>query len=248
MAVVLNHSRARGTAKVVLLGIANHDGDGGAWPSIETLARYANVSPRNVQRALRELEDLGELRTITRSGGTSQTRGNYRPNLYKIIVTCGDDCDRSMNHRPRSRGGENVTPRGDELALAEVAESSPEPSLQPSTEPREGSSVDDRGGTSQSGPKRKRSGVTKLQRQKQALANGGEPLTEDEIATDYALLRELCKDYDHDDTMSVRWTLRHEHAAIYPAQFMQRLTDEGNWDGFVGNHGIGEYTRDGNPA
>ena len=29
------------TDKLVLIGIANHDGDGGSWPSIATLAMYA---------------------------------------------------------------------------------------------------------------------------------------------------------------------------------------------------------------
>jgi hypothetical protein len=38
VATVLNHSKARGRAKLVLIGIANHLGDQGAWPSISTLS------------------------------------------------------------------------------------------------------------------------------------------------------------------------------------------------------------------
>ena len=38
MSLVLHHSVAQPTHKLILLGIANHQGDGGAWPSIETLS------------------------------------------------------------------------------------------------------------------------------------------------------------------------------------------------------------------
>lgn len=100
LTVVLHHSRARGTAKLVLIGIANHDGDGGAWPSIATLARYAGgVTERNVQKALRALEALGELDTDVQSGGTVETRDALRPNRYFIRLTCPGDCDRTPQHR-----------------------------------------------------------------------------------------------------------------------------------------------------
>jgi hypothetical protein len=52
VAIALHHSTMKGTDKLVLLGIANHDGDGGSWPSIQTLAYYANVDVRNVQRSI----------------------------------------------------------------------------------------------------------------------------------------------------------------------------------------------------
>ena len=55
IAVCLHHSRATGTDKVVLLGIANHDGDGGSWPAIATLAKYANVNERNTQKSIERL-------------------------------------------------------------------------------------------------------------------------------------------------------------------------------------------------
>ena len=49
------------TAKLVLLGLANHaHADGtGAWPSVETLAGYADCDRRTVQRSLRALEKEG---------------------------------------------------------------------------------------------------------------------------------------------------------------------------------------------
>lgn len=92
MAAVLHHSRTSGSTKLVLIGIANHDGDGGAWCSTTTLARYANVERRQVKKILRELEESGELITVPRTGLT---------NLYAVNVECPDDCDRTFQHRIR---------------------------------------------------------------------------------------------------------------------------------------------------
>jgi hypothetical protein len=84
MTLVLNHSKAQGRAKLVLIGIANHQGDNGAWPSIETLARYANASERSVMRDIQELEQMGEL-IVERNAAPISAR--YKPNLYWVNVT-----------------------------------------------------------------------------------------------------------------------------------------------------------------
>lgn len=84
MSLVLNHSKATGRAKLVLLGIANHQGDQGAWPSIATLARYANASERSVKRDIQLLVDLGELR-VDVNGAPSDSQ--YKPNLYWVTVS-----------------------------------------------------------------------------------------------------------------------------------------------------------------
>lgn len=99
LAIVLHHSQAKGTAKLVLIGIANHDGDGGAWPTIDTLARYANVTARNVQKALDTLEALGEVRRIYQAGGDHNIADHRRPNRYKILLQCPSSCDRTKHHR-----------------------------------------------------------------------------------------------------------------------------------------------------
>lgn len=132
ISLVLNHSRAQGTEKLVLIGIANHDGDGGAWPSVETLARYANVSERSVQRAISKLVDLGELEVHYQAGGSVNTRADHRPNLYRILVTV----DGVTPTSPREGYGvTSVTPRGDTGDVNGVTPTSPEPSLEPSIEP-----------------------------------------------------------------------------------------------------------------
>jgi len=146
MSLVLNHSKARGTAKLILIGVANHEGDGGAWPSLSTLMRYANVDRRNAQRALTKLVELGELQVLRQKGGNELTQSAFRPNLYRVTVQCPATCDRTSQHRTkRSQIAElewaehqhdpmvlprvtNAAPRGANAAPP-VAIAPPEPSL-----------------------------------------------------------------------------------------------------------------------
>jgi hypothetical protein len=108
IAIALHHSKAKGTAKLVLLGIANHDGDGGAWPSKATLAKYANVDQRNVDRAIKTLVSLAEIRVGISAGGRSNTPDYLRPNLYHFLVECPPYCDRSRQHRDTRKGARYV--------------------------------------------------------------------------------------------------------------------------------------------
>ena len=106
LSMVLNHSRATGSNKVVLLGIANHlgpDAHEGAWPSIARLAAYANMTERGVQKCIGKLIDSGEL-SVQVSDGVS--RNQYKPNRYWINVECPEDCDGSMWHRRGERAYE----------------------------------------------------------------------------------------------------------------------------------------------
>jgi hypothetical protein len=142
MAMVLHHSRAKGTAKLVLLGIANHQGDGGAWPSVATLARYAGVDARSVQRALAQLQATGEVVVKLQQGGTPGMEDYDRPNLYQVNVSCPPWCDRTPQHRdtrpgqsplwktrvtPVSPGDARVTPPGDARVTPRVTPVSPKP-------------------------------------------------------------------------------------------------------------------------
>lgn len=91
---VLVHSRAIGTTKVVLMGIAFHTGKDrslGCYPSQETLAAYAGVSTRQVRRSIDQLVELGELTVDVRA---SWKRGNmWYTNLYFINELCTDSCE-----------------------------------------------------------------------------------------------------------------------------------------------------------
>ena len=99
LAVVLHHSKAKGTAKLVLLGIADHQGDGGSWPSVSRLATYANVTERNVQKALSWLVSAGEVTIEVQAGGDHRIEDHQRPNRYEVLVTCPQHCDRTPQHR-----------------------------------------------------------------------------------------------------------------------------------------------------
>lgn len=101
LTIALHHSRAKGAALAVLVGIANHDGDGGAWPSIKTLAKYGRCNERNAKAAVQNLARLGEIRIHQQQGGTSKTPEHLRPNLYEFLLRCPADCDGTKQHRTR---------------------------------------------------------------------------------------------------------------------------------------------------
>jgi DNA-binding Lrp family transcriptional regulator len=83
MNAVWAHSRASGRARLVLLAIADHQGEIGSWPSIKTLAKMVNASERSVQRDIKELEELGELRVEVQN---APTRQQYKSNLYWVLL------------------------------------------------------------------------------------------------------------------------------------------------------------------
>lgn len=99
---VLHHSKATGTEKVILMAIAWHMSETwseGAWPSIERLAEYANVSPRTVIRSLAKLEEMNEL-DVDRHNGRSY--GGPKTNRYWVLVECPETCQGDSWHRPFS--------------------------------------------------------------------------------------------------------------------------------------------------
>jgi hypothetical protein len=143
MAVVLHHSKASGSDKLVLLGIANHDGDGGAWPSVGTLARYSNMSERSVRYSLKRLVELGELQVERQAGGNDKTRPDRRPNRYLVNVECPVDCGGGTQHRlrgeadciPIADGVKQTAQRGEAGFRNGVKHTAAEPSLEPSGKP-----------------------------------------------------------------------------------------------------------------
>lgn len=80
---VWQHSQSVGRARTVLLAIADHQGEIGAWPSLKTLAKMANASERSVQRDIQYLQDIGELRVEVQN---APTRNQYKSNLYWVTL------------------------------------------------------------------------------------------------------------------------------------------------------------------
>ena len=81
MGNVWEGSQAKGTARLVLLAIADHCNPAGiAWPSLSRLAQYANVDKSNVSRAIKTLIQIGELERV---GYTKSFSGATK---YKVRV------------------------------------------------------------------------------------------------------------------------------------------------------------------
>ena len=115
--LVLHHADVPPAHKLVLMGIANHQRDGKAWPSVARLAFYAGIGERRTQEILRELEDM-ELITVKRGKGPKGL------NVYAVIITCPKGCDRTPNHRL----GVHSTAQGGALSDTQgVNPSSPKP-------------------------------------------------------------------------------------------------------------------------
>ncbi len=83
MNAVWEHSKADGRARLVLLAIADHQGEIGAWPSIQTLARMVNSSERSVQRDIQYLQEIGELKVEIQN---APTKTQYKSNLYWVTL------------------------------------------------------------------------------------------------------------------------------------------------------------------
>lgn len=81
MNAVWRESKADGRARLVLLAIADHQGEIGAWPSLKTLAIMVNASERSVQRDIEYLVEIGELEVHYQQ---APTRNHYKSNLYFV--------------------------------------------------------------------------------------------------------------------------------------------------------------------
>lgn len=131
-----------GTQKVVLIGIASHADKYGdnAWPSIETLAGYAHVDGRSVQRAINDLVKAGLLFKAVNEGGTRSTPGHMRPNLYRVSMSktvAVDPLTPASPHpvTPVSPGDASVTPPVTPVSPPPLTPVSPEQSYEPPIEP-----------------------------------------------------------------------------------------------------------------
>lgn len=122
MSLVLNHSKAEGRAKLVLMGIANHQGDQGAWPSIATLARYANASERSIKRDIQDLIELGEL-VVEINGSPSGSQ--YKTNRYWVTVAGVTDSTAGVTtgvSRGDNSGKSGVTASGTQTLIKKPKE------------------------------------------------------------------------------------------------------------------------------
>lgn len=117
---VWEHSQAKGSARLVLLALADHAGaDGGdAYPSVRRLATRCGVSERTVQEALRTLAELGEIEI-------RQNAGPHGTNRYRVICSTPAESAPPADIAPPRKA-----PQGPPQNLhVAPAGSAPEPSL-----------------------------------------------------------------------------------------------------------------------
>ena len=126
-AVVFHHSKATGTDLHVLNAIANFIGDDGAWPSVETIAKFARTSSRQVHRSLNVLVELGEITILSKSG---KGVGVYKTNRYLLTLSCPEDCAGDWNHTNK----QFVRSRGDTQSGLEVTHTADKPVIEPVNE------------------------------------------------------------------------------------------------------------------
>ena len=87
---VWRYSKAKGTDRLVLIALADQANDQReCWPSVSSIGKKCLLTPRNVQKRIRSLEELGEVIVIY-GAGTSSSKGGVRSNRYRIIVYMAD--------------------------------------------------------------------------------------------------------------------------------------------------------------
>lgn len=142
MSHVWEHSQQKGSRLLLLLAIADFATDEGmAWPSVESLAEKSRMTVRNVQYALRALEQSGEL-TIERTDGG---RATHR---YKVMIErCKDFTPevQSLQGRGEAHFTPGVKPISPDPLInqsihsangKELAEPPPKKRAAPKTDPR----------------------------------------------------------------------------------------------------------------
>lgn len=129
-AVAWHHSKAKGTDLLVLMSLANYINDDGAWPKVETIAKGARTSVRQVHRSLAVLKELGE---IDWQHGAGVGRGVYKSNLYRLLLSCPPECSGDWNHTMRQsvRSDIDVMSRGDNLSGLGVTHTADKPITEP---------------------------------------------------------------------------------------------------------------------
>lgn len=86
VAWVLESSDTTGAARLILISIANHADDvGESWPSQDTIAREARVTPDAVKRTIRAMVKDGILERDIKAAPDRRIRADRAPNLYRIV-------------------------------------------------------------------------------------------------------------------------------------------------------------------
>jgi DNA-binding transcriptional ArsR family regulator len=123
ISAVLEAKIGNSSRKLVLLKLADSCNDGGmCWPKYETIASDCELDRRSVMRHVKALESMGIVSISNRFTEHGNTSNLYQLSLARLIELKGD------SHVTRG-----VTP----VSLGGCHPCHPEPSLEPSVEPKE---------------------------------------------------------------------------------------------------------------
>lgn len=102
MSWVLDESTATGNDRLVLIAIADEADDDGrnAFPSVDRIARRARINRHTAMRAIRRLEDIGELEVVR-----PETTGRGHHNTYRIVTGKGSEVAPFQEGRGTARKG-----------------------------------------------------------------------------------------------------------------------------------------------
>jgi DNA-binding transcriptional ArsR family regulator len=122
---------------LILVAFADHaaaDGTG-CFPAISRVAARARVSPRTVQRHLREMLEAGLIR-LGDQGLVSGLRADHRPVVYDLnLAVTWSSVTGCQSVAPTADGVSPAAPRGVTAGRHGVSQVSPEPKTQPTTQP-----------------------------------------------------------------------------------------------------------------
>jgi hypothetical protein len=124
--LVWKHSQAKGSERLVLLCIADHiNGDGIAWPSMQTIANETKVSHRQVRRAIELLEEnLKELEIVTKGNGRGVSTV-YRLSIKGDMVSPFSNNDVTVKGDIYDIKGDMVSLKGDMVSPQSLEPSEP---------------------------------------------------------------------------------------------------------------------------
>ncbi len=115
---VWDRSQSTGTARVVLLAIADHaDEHMTAYPSLTRLAHYANVHRRSAIRAIQSLVELGELVRVD--------RGKQGVTVYRMALPGVPTSDDSVTSTSDARVTSDASVTGDNSVTQLVTNPAP---------------------------------------------------------------------------------------------------------------------------
>lgn len=140
MTEVWEHSAQKGARLLLLLAIADHaDDDGFAWPGLDRLAAKTRMSRRQTITNLQALIADGELQLIDRGGAGARDTNRYRVIVKGANIAPSKGAEIAPS--PETKGAVSAN-KGAVSANKGAVATAPEPSVEPSLKPSDGSATE----------------------------------------------------------------------------------------------------------